>query len=213
MKINTLLIAAATLAVGAISSQAQVYSQNVVGYVNVSIAPNGYSLVTVPLDYDGSGTNNQVGTIFGTNLPVGSSVQNWTGSGYSGNSYSKKGWAFPTQSYNPGQGLFIFNPSNTTIPLTIAGTVLQGGLTNKYVLPNSYSLVGNQFPVAGGITSTYGYVPSIGDQVQTWNNGFSGNSYSKKGWALGEPQLGVSQAVFLLTTNLNPVWGTNFVVQ
>ena len=123
MRTKTLLIAAAALAVGIISSEAQVYSQNVVGYVNLSVAASGYTVVTMPLDYDGTGTNNTVSAIIGTNLPVGSSIQNWTGTG------------------------------------------------------------------------------------------FAGNSYSKKGLGSGEPQLDVGQAVFLNTTNLNPVWGTNFIVK
>ena len=222
MKIKSLLIAAATLAVGAISSQAQVYSQNVVGYVNIVVS-NGYNAFTMPVDYDGSGTNNQVSLIIGTNLPVGSQIQTWNGSGFSGNSFVKvksnpAAWQFPTTTYNPGQGMFIFNPSNFPVTVTIAGTVLQGGLTNSYV-GTGYSLVGSQFPVAGGITSTYGYVPSIGDQVQAWNgNGYNGNSYVKvktnpPGWQFGEPQIGVGQAVFLNTTNTHPVWGTNFVIQ
>ena len=214
MRTKTLLIAAAALAVGIISSEAQVYSQNVVGYVNLSVAASGYTVVTMPLDYDGTGTNNTVSAIIGTNLPVGSSIQNWSGTGFAGNSYSKKGWASPSQTYNPGEGVFIYNPSNYVVSLTIVGTVLQGGMTNGYVLPNSYSVVGGQFPVQGGISSTFGYIPSIGDSVQTWNGtGFSGNSYSKKGWGSGEPQLDVGQAVFLNTTNLNPVWGTNFIVK
>jgi len=216
MKTKSLLIAAATLAAGVMSSQAGVYSQNVVGYVNITIAPTNYTLLTVPVDYDGTGTNNQVNLVIGTNLPSGANVQYWTGSGYSQNAYSKsKGWGTPTQKYNPGQGIFIYNPSNTTTTLTIVGTVLQGGLTNSYVLPNSYSLVGSQFPVQGGITTTYGYVPSSGDSVQIWNgNGFIQNSYSKsKGWGSGEPIIPVGGALFLKTTNLNPVWGTNFIVQ
>ena len=215
MRTKILLLGVAALAAGLITTQAQpVYSANVVGYVNLNLASNGYTAITIPLDYDGSGTNNQAGIIFGTNLPYGSIVQSWSGTGYLGNGYSKKsGWQYPTTTYNPGEGVFIYNPSNT-VTLTIAGTVLQGGLTNHYVLPNSYSLVGSQFPVAGGITTTYGYQPSYGDEVETWSNGFNGNGYSKKsGWQFGEPQLGVGQAVFLLTTNQNPVWGTNFVVQ
>jgi hypothetical protein len=213
MKTKTLLIAAATLAVGVIASQAAVYSANVVGYVNLLVVSNGYTAINFPVDYDGSGTNNQVSLVIGTNLPFNSVVQAWNGTGYVPNSYTKKsGWANPTAKYNPGQGVFIFNPSNA-VTLTFVGTVLQGGLTNGYLTGAGYSLLGNQFPVAGGITTTYGYVPSFGDVVQTWSNGFTPNSYTKKsGWALGEPQLGVGQAVFLNTTNQHPVWGTNFVI-
>jgi hypothetical protein len=229
MKAKTLLIAAATLAVGAITSQAQVYSQNVVGYVNVTLT-NGYNAITVPVDFDGTGTNNVVTSIIGTNLPTGTSIQTWNTAlaGFSGANIfgptSKNAtphWTTPTAVYNPGQGLFI-NITNKSATLTIVGTVLQGGLTNGYITQKGYSLVGNQFPVQGGITTSFGYVPINGDSFLAWNpalQGFAGaNTYgptSKNAtphWTTGEPQLTVGQAAFLLTTNPNPVWGTNFVI-
>jgi len=169
MKAKTLLIAAATLAVGAISSQAQVYSQNVVGYVNVTLT-NGYNAITVPVDYDGTGTNNVVTSIIGTNLPTGSSVLTWNTAlaGFStANTFgptSKNAtphWGTPTAIYNPGQGLFI-SITNKSATVTFVGTVLQGGLTNGYLTQAGYSLVGGQFPVQGGITTTYGFVPHNG---------------------------------------------------
>ena len=228
MKTKTLLIAAAALAAGVMSSQAQgVYSQNIVGYVNLSIS-NGYNLLNIPLDYDGTGTNNQVGVIINTNLPVGSIIESWTPSGgFSANSFvttSKQPtphWASPTTTYNPGEGIFVYNPSNTVVNLTIVGTVLEGGLTNGYIDQAGYSLVGGQFPVAGGISSTFGYTPSLGDVAETWSPvaGFSANTYTSTSkqptphWGGGEPQLTVGQGVFILTTNTAPVWGTNFEVQ
>jgi len=103
--------------------------------------------------------------------------------------------------------------------VTIVGTVLQGGLTNGYITTAGFSFVGSEFPVSGGIVSTYGYVPSLNDQVLTWNgSGYAGNTYQQaKGggvsWSSGEPQLSIGQGIFLNTTNTHPVWGTNFVVQ
>ena len=232
MKINTLLIAAATLAVGAISSQAQVYSQNVVGYMNLAIATNGYTAVTIPLDYDGTGTNNVVNTIIGTNLPNGCQILAWNTSAAtfaSANTFGPTSknptphWTTPTAVYNPGQGIFIYNPTTVAATLTIAGTVLQGGLTNGYITQAGYSMVGGQFPVAGGITTTYGYYPVNGDQFLAWNaaaNTFaSANTYGPTSknptphWTSGEPQIAVGQAAFILTTNPTPVMGTNFVIQ
>jgi len=230
MKAKTLLIAAATLAVGAISSQAQVYSQNVVGYVNVTLT-NGYNAITVPVDYDGTGTNNVVTSIIGTNLPTGSSVLTWNTAlaGFStANTFgptSKNAtphWGTPTAIYNPGQGLFI-SITNKSATVTFVGTVLQGGLTNGYLTQAGYSLVGGQFPVQGGITTTYGFVPHNGDNFLAWNASLQGfataNTYgptSKNAtphWGSGEPVLTVGQAAFIQTTNTQPVWGTNFVIQ
>lgn len=223
MRTKTLLIAAAALVAGIVSSEAQVYSANVVGYVSLT-ASNGFSAFNTPLDFDGTGTNNTVTSVIGTNLPVGSQVLTWNGSGFNVNSYqSVKGapaaWTVPTATINPGAGYFISNPSNSPATLTIVGTVLQGGLTNGNITTAGLSFVGSKFPVAGGITSTYGYTPSLSDQVLSWNgNGYNVNTYaSVKGapasWSSGEPQFIVGQGAFVNTTNPHPVWGTNFVVQ
>jgi hypothetical protein len=230
MKTKTLLIAAATLAVGVIGSQAAVYSANVVGYVNIVVS-NGYNAINIPVDYDGTGTNNQVVNIIGTNVPNGTTISTWNSSLATFNSANTFGptsknatphWTTPTAVYNPGQGLFINNPSNFPVSVTIVGTVLQGGLTNNYITQAGFSLVGNQFPVAGGITTTYGYTPKNGDTFSAWNQGLgtfsSANTYgptSKNAtphWTSGEPQLSVAQGAFISTTNQHPVWGTNFVI-
>jgi hypothetical protein len=231
MKTKTLLIAAATLAVGVVGSQAAVYSANVVGYVNVVLNPTNFTCITVPVDYDGSGTNNQVSLIIGTNLPVGTSIQSWTSGSVGFNSPNIFGpttknstphWTTPNAIYNPGQGMFIQNPSNFPVNLTIVGTVLQGGLTNNAFSHNGFSLIGGQFPVAGGLTTTFGYVPVNSDSVQVWNptNGVfvSPNIYgpttknATPHWTTGEPQLPVGGAFFINTTNHAPVMGTNFVI-
>jgi hypothetical protein len=57
MKTKTLLIAAAALVAGIVSSEAQVYSANIVGYVNVSGNANQFALIANPLD-NGTNTGN-----------------------------------------------------------------------------------------------------------------------------------------------------------
>src|SRR4051812_11081510 len=71
MRTKALLCAAGILAAGAATSMAQsnVYSLNVVGYVNVSLT-NGFNMVANQLDLDGTGINNTVTNVVGTNLPV-----------------------------------------------------------------------------------------------------------------------------------------------
>lgn len=67
---KTLLIAAAALAAGVISSQAQVYSQNVVGYVNQPIVAGGYQIVGNQLvnGSDANATNGDINTCLGAGL-------------------------------------------------------------------------------------------------------------------------------------------------
>ncbi|HUC86042.1 MAG TPA: hypothetical protein VL970_12670, partial [Candidatus Acidoferrales bacterium] len=61
---KTLLIAAAALAVSVISSRAQVYSQNIVGYINVPETAGALSLEAPQLDLDGTGTNNTLSSLY-----------------------------------------------------------------------------------------------------------------------------------------------------
>ena len=62
MRTKTLLIAAAALAVGITSSEAQVYSQNVVGYVNMTVPAGHYQIVGNQL-INGSDANQANGDV------------------------------------------------------------------------------------------------------------------------------------------------------
>src|SRR5438445_9265669 len=73
---KTLLIAAAALAASVISSQAQVYSQNIVGYVNAP-APAGYSGLANPLANGNNSATNFFDTISGNS--DGNIILTWTG--------------------------------------------------------------------------------------------------------------------------------------
>jgi len=88
---KTLLIAAAALAAGVISTQAQVYSQNIVGYVNTTIAGSGaLTLVANPLqNITGGVTNNATSVLSG--LVGGETVLVWKGNGYYAYNYAGAG--------------------------------------------------------------------------------------------------------------------------
>jgi hypothetical protein len=66
MRTKTLLIAAAALVVGVISSQAQVYSQNVVGYYNVTIPAGQFYILANQLvnGTDTAQTNNDINAVY-----------------------------------------------------------------------------------------------------------------------------------------------------
>jgi len=206
---KTLLIAAAALASSVISSQAQVYSQNIVGYINVPLV-TGYTAVANQLDFDGTGTNNTVATVFGTNLLAGTLVLAWqpAAAGYTSASWlNSKGvlkWTGDTNgisaALNEGQGVFIQSPATNN--LTLVGTVIQG--TNVVALAAGYNLVSPVAPIAGGVTTTLGFEPVVGDNILTWSpatQGYTLYSYlNSKGvlkWSPSEPQLTVGESVFV----------------
>ncbi len=226
MKTKTLLIAAAALAAGVMSSQAQVYSQNIVGYVNVNLTNGVLAQAATPLDFDGTGTNNPVSTVLGTNLPSGSVVFVFNGSGYDTLTFSppQKGqppvWSNPAYLLNPGEGYFILPSASATV--TYTGNVLQGNFTNTYVpAAGGIWLVSSQVPVAGGLQSTLGYPANSGDVVYVYDAGTSGYdtyTYSppQKGqppvWSPSQPQISVGQSFWLSPAGTS-VWTNSLDIQ
>jgi len=196
---KTLLIAAAALAASVITSQAQVYSQNIVGYVNQPIAGNSHlSLIANPL----TGTSNTVEAIipalqgqeiifiwngggfytyqYQAGAQAGGFPSDWTdfsgGNNIPGDVFdSGTGFYFaPQPSLLPGQAFFIQNP-NPTYTNTFVGTVVTSTTNAPIVLSGSshLSFVSSAVPVAGNIESNSVInLPLVGQEViSIWNGG------------------------------------------
>src|SRR5579859_7839113 len=146
MRTKTLLLTAALAAAGALSSMAQsnVYSLNIVGYVNVTLTNggSGFTLFANQLDFDGTGTNNTLNNVLSTNMPNNTTVYKFNPStgGYTASSYvTGIGWLPDgTATLNPGEGAFINVPTTATV--TLVGNVLQGNLSTPYPLVFQSSL-------------------------------------------------------------------------
>jgi hypothetical protein len=167
---KTLLIAAASLAASVISSQAGVYSQNVVGYANVPAAsPGQHYLITCPFAI---GASNGVNEVFGSSLPAGTTILLWTGSAFTTALYDNTDpdnlgagapvWyqgddatpLSPLPTVPPGLGFFVA----PTAPITnvFAGAVaVNVGTSNNMVLsiPGHHYLVASVVPYAGLVTN------------------------------------------------------------
>ena len=225
MRTKTLLLAAVALAAGLATSTAQsVYSQNVVGYVSVNLT-NGFNFVANQLDSDGTGTNNTLFTCFGTNnLPNGTKAWVFVNGGWSSASYvasSGKWLGAATNAINaalnPGGGIMVqittAYPTNATV--TFVGNVLQGAITNAVMA--GYQVIITPFPISGVIDTNFGYIPSKGDKVYTWNSEIQNYNatvanYTGTKWLPSDPIIAVGQPIFLSAAS-NNVWGLNFVVQ
>lgn len=173
MRTKSLLLSAAALVAGALSVQAQsnVYSVNVVGYVNVQTPAGQFALLANPLD---NGTNNLTSLL--PNVPNGTQVQKWTGSGFQIASKNPPLGAWNTNLViPPGTGFFIRTPSAQTN--TFVGSVVIGyGQTNSLALPGGvFSLVGSPVPISGSLTNVGNNALNInsalgnGSQIQVWN--------------------------------------------
>jgi len=160
MRTKTLLLSAAAIAAGLVSSQAQsnVYSANIVGYVTTVFKGGGkYTLVANPLD---SGSNNVVGLVDAT-LPNRSQVLVWNASAQAFIPATKGSGVWDTNiAIPPGMGFFVKTPLNqaTDITNTFVGTVIvsPNGGTNRVVLPAAYYLSGTPIPLSGALNDAAG---------------------------------------------------------
>jgi hypothetical protein len=220
MRTKTLLLTAVALAAGLTASTAQtVYSQNVVGYVNVPIqgATGGkYSLIANPLDAGNNTISNVV-----QNPADGATFFFWNGHGYSLSQFAFGSWdSNATNTVPPGVGIFVQTAGNFTN--TYTGTVLQSNSPNSSItFPAGYSIISSQFPVNGDADSL-GLTAKLadGDVVYKWN-------YAKQGfdlyqWAFGAwscqgvpssaPTLNPGESAFLSSQH-GGTWTNNFTVQ
>jgi len=164
---KTLLIAAAALAASMISSQAQVYSQNIVGYVNYPTPTGGNNYcMEVPFAI---GVSNGANEVFGTSLQGAQDFTElliWSPTAanytvYQSDDGSTSGW--DDGDFNPvpapvlpvGKGFFLI-PAVSHLTNTFAGAVaVAPGVmtTNTLATGGDNYLVGSAVPYAGSFTN------------------------------------------------------------
>jgi hypothetical protein len=231
MRTKTLIIAVAALAAGILTSSAQTYSQNIVGYVN-QVLPAGNTLIALPVN-----TTNIATIDAGQALPClqsGDSVILWNGGGYSTYGYANYGpgytWLYPDGSYSDtapqlkiGQGFFYSNGQGVPETNTFAGTVV---LSQSTSLVAGYSMVSSAPPVAGALDGSAFNLPyQSGDSIILWNGGgFSTYGYANYGpgytWLYPDgsysdtaPSVSVGQGIFYSNGQGSPeTWTQNLVV-
>jgi len=217
MRTTKLLLAAAAIsAAGWITANAQqnVYSQNVVGYINVTIPAGKMALIANQLWQ----TNMTIEQLL-QGVPDGTTVYKYVGGAWRGYQYLEGiGWdPSGSETVAPGEGIMIKNPS-TTQPLTITfvGEVLQGSLTNQ--IPAGYSVKSLMIPVAINQTNRLveenGFPAQDGDRIFKYTAGaYQAYEYMTGiGWDPGEPSIAVGEAFFVSKT-APAVWVRNFTIQ
>jgi hypothetical protein len=207
-------------------AQSNVYSLNVVGYVNLTLT-NGFQMVANQLDFDGTGTNNSLVTVFGTSLPNLSRayVYNATSASFSIATYvaSTTTWSGATTAaaaaLNPGGGVFLSIPATATVPITVTtvGTVLQGSLSTPYAA--GFNIISSQVHVDGG-AGALGLTNNASNLDYVYQFLPSTQGYGPKhiyvastgSWSGGEPQFGVGEA-FWYNAHVAGDWTVTFNVQ
>jgi len=228
MRTKTLLCAAA-LAAGVATSMAQsnVYSLNVVGYVNVTTTGGGnFNLIANPLN----NTNNSITNLFSV-AQDGDQIYRWNkgvqdldGTIYTYSTFLAK-WD-GNFTLLPGESVFYLNAGGNRTN-TFVGEVIQGPYTNStlggttILGGGNFNMVASSAPIGGSFTnSTVGLPPSDGDQVYTWNVGaqdLDGNiaTYSSFLAKWDNTAIAVAPAIgfFYLGAGGNLTWVRNFTVQ
>jgi hypothetical protein len=200
------LLSMAALAAGALTAAAQsnVYSLNIVGYVNVT-TPVGYSFQSNPLD---AAPDNTAANVIANPDPTqdysgpwdNSTIQTWTGLGWKVSAFDSvttdtttgftdvSGAQTAAPVLSSGLGYLINNGQGAVKTITYVGTVRTG--TNSITYPTSARAyaIGSMLPLGGGVITALGM--SNPDPTQDYSGPLD-NSYveflkvSAGGQALG----------------------------
>lgn len=214
MKTKSLVMTAAVAMAGAISSYAQVYSVNVVGYINLTV-PAGYSMIANQLNASPDNTVTNIFksapsdfTVFKFN-PLTSSYIAITALG--GGEWDPIDNAGLTLS--PGEGCFAFSPSAFTN--TFVGEISS---TNSISIRAGYNIYSSPLPLAGAVDTALSMPIGADDTVFIWKpitRSYDGDTYLGEGAWDGSsggvaPTVQVGQAFWYLNAGLAKNWTKNY---
>ena len=198
-----------------------VYSLNVVGYVNVPLQANKLHFLSLPLQpTDGNYAISN--TIVLDASQTFASLYVWGGSAWSLTVPAWDGteWDQPATVIPSGAGFFLASQAAST--LTFVGQVPQGAI--QYSVPTGISTLANQIPVSTNFPGTT--VGNLFDSIYTWNQagqawdlavwGYNGTAWDNgvAGANPNGPLLNPADAIFYAnggSTALN--FTQNFTVQ
>jgi hypothetical protein len=194
MRTKTILSVAAALAAGVFTTQAQsnVYSVNIVGYVNKELPNNTFVAVANPLDDGTNDLNSTMGALANKSV-----AQFWNGSGF--DSTTKSGGAWAAMDTPVGLGFFVKSAGDKTN--TFVGQVVVGpgeSVTNS--LPaQTFVMVGSSIPYGGDYNDANLNLNLPNKSVlQKWTgSGFDSKTRSSGVWPDPNPGLEVGEGFFL----------------
>ncbi len=225
-----MLLSALLGTLGSVSLMAQsstnVYSLNVVGYVNETVPAGEYAIISCPLI---ASPDNTLNTLLPNTTGAYAKVKVYIyspSSGYTAITGTKTSWGVEastggdagTNTLNPGQAAFLQNTTANPLTLTFVGSVASGPTTNSMV-GNSYNLVSSVVPVSGDlVTNTLSALPNGNPKdkifIYTPGAGFQQITAGKTGAWGSDPTLSyVGQGFFYQNNSATPVsWAENFSV-
>jgi hypothetical protein len=204
---------------------AQVFSQNAVGYYNMSLG-SGFTMIANQLN-NGANTVNDV---LPAGLPDGSTLISWNNAGQLFNDadtfFAGYGWfdsgANPsTTPLAPGGGAFINLPPGQTAAVTVVGEVPQGQLPLDLV--PGFQIISQLTPQEIGLEAT-GFPAADGDTLIFWDTStqaysdaltyFAGYGWFTSATELVDPTPLLGESVFYnrVPSNGSDTWTRTFNV-
>jgi hypothetical protein len=195
---------------------AQVYSVNMVGYINQTI-PTGFSMIANQLN---ASPDNKVTTLF-PSPPSGTAVFKFnpaTG-GYVSITFLGGAWEGDDTDMTlaPGEGAWI--STDTAFPTTYVGEV---ALTSTVALQPGFQIISSalpqSLPLTGAPPAGLGFPVANGDEVYQFNRasgGYTANSYLGGAWegdSEGQPPTPAIGESFWVRTGAAKSWNRTFSV-
>jgi len=200
------------MAAGLTTTVAQVYSLNVVGYYNITVAANAKVMIANQLNT----TNNTIASLI-PNGPPNAFLYKYAG-GFQTYKFDDVDLAWTPDgnaTLNPGEAAFYQPPAATT--LTFVGEVLQGVLTVPGGLPTNTKVMRSSMVPQAGLISTDLKLPGeANDFLYTYAGGYSTYKFDDVdlAWTPSEPNIAVGQGFFYLKAGTaSTSWVRNFTVQ
>lgn len=189
-----IILMSAVLGLAAMSANAETYSSNVVGYVNVTIG-TGYNLIANPL----TNGDNMLQTVLPTlNTEEEITAMQYTGTGFFLVYYVDGEWD-ENFSLAPGEGMFLYNPGDA-FTVTFVGEITVGD--HSIEVPAGYSIVSNLIPQENTLSELG--LPITGesaeDHVRFWNaekSAYGDANYFFEGEWDDDASVAVGEAFFL----------------
>ena len=148
MRTKALLLTAALGLASVATSMAQVYSVNVVGYINVPVPATGFALIANQLN---ASPNNSLNSVLTGNIETESQVLKFANNNYLADIYDGSAWvdfntgAASTTTVAPGEGFFFYN-AGTARSITLVGEVRIGNNLNVTTPPGQFNLMSSIVP-------------------------------------------------------------------
>jgi hypothetical protein len=222
MRTKTLLLTAALTAAGVATSMAQVYSVNMVGYINHTI-PSGFSMVANQLN---NTPDNKITTLFAS-PPEGTTVYKYDAVAdvYISIAYGGGVWEGDDleMTLNPGEGAWLNPPSSFAhtfvgeVQLASSVSLLPGFNMVSSVIPQSLALDGAANDNSPTPPAGIGYPVGEGDVVYRYDSvsdTYSSDSFAGGVWegdSGGPPTPGIAEAFWINAAGPR-TWTRNFVV-